>query len=77
MMGLQFSGHMSIVAWIINCFITVFLLAGFIALCIWVFSRLTRNDSSKRQTPIEIAGERCARGDINKEQFEQIKKDLK
>jgi uncharacterized membrane protein len=38
---------------------------------------LTGNDSSKRQTPMEIAAERYARGDINKEQFEQIKKDLK
>jgi len=77
MTGLQLSGNMNVIAWIINVLITVFFLAGFVALCIWVFSRLTGNDSSKRQTPIEIAGERYARGDIDKEQFEQIKKDLK
>ena len=77
MTGLQISGPMSVIAWIINLLIMVFLLAGFVALCIWVFSRVTGNDSSKRQTPIEIAAERYARGDINKEQFEQIKKDLK
>ena len=76
MTGLQFSGPMSVIAWIINLLIMVFLLAGFVALCIWFFTRLTRNDSSKRQTPIEIASERYARGEINKEQFEQIRKDL-
>ena len=46
------------------------------ALCIWFFKRITRGDSANRQTPMEIASERYARGDITKEQFEQIKKDL-
>jgi putative membrane protein len=71
------SGHMSVLAWIINLLITVFFLAGFIALCIWFVRRITRGDNTNRQTPMEIASERYAKGDINKEQFEQIKKDLK
>jgi len=29
------SGHMSVIAWIINLLITVLFLAGFVALCIW------------------------------------------
>jgi putative membrane protein len=70
------SGHMSVIAWIINLLITVLFLAGFVALCIWFFKRLTKGDSANRQTPMEIASARYARGDINKEQFEQIKKDL-
>lgn len=51
---------------------------GIIALIVWGISRLTRRGSSspEKQTPLEIAKERYARGEITKEQFEQIKKDL-
>jgi len=38
--------------------------------------KFTRGDNANRQTPIEIAKERYAKGELNKEQFEQIKKDL-
>jgi uncharacterized membrane protein len=34
-------------------------------------------DNSKDQTPVEIIRERYAKGEITKEQFEQIYKDLK
>lgn len=49
---------------------------GFIALIIWGISRLSRRGTIGKQTPLEIAKERYARGEITKEQFEQIKKDL-
>jgi putative membrane protein len=50
---------------------------GFIALIVWGISRLTRRSAATgRQTPLEIARERYARGEITKEEFEQIKKDL-
>jgi putative membrane protein len=50
---------------------------GVIALIVWGITRLTRrNDSTIKHTPLEIAKERYARGEINKEQFEQIRKDL-
>ena len=54
---------------------------GIIALIVWGIIKLARQGSSgsgasdKRQ-PLDIAKERYARGDITKEQFEQIKKDL-
>jgi putative membrane protein len=32
--------------------------------------------SSTKQTPLEIAKERYAKGEITKEQYDQIKKDL-
>jgi putative membrane protein len=35
-----------------------------------------RNASKTRQTQMDIAKERYARGEITKEQFDQIKKDL-
>jgi putative membrane protein len=48
-----------------------------IALVIWGVHRLTRrNDSSQRQSPLDLAKERYAKGEINHEEFEKIKKDL-
>ena len=70
------SSPMDTVAWIINLLLISILLAGFVALCLWFYRRFTRSDSATRQTPIEIARERYAKGEINKEQFEQIRKDL-
>ncbi|MCK4862757.1 MAG: SHOCT domain-containing protein [Dehalococcoidales bacterium] len=55
----------------------VFFWGGLIALIVWGISRLTRNNSSgRKQHPLEIARERYARGEISREEFEQIKKDL-
>ena len=51
-------------------------LSGIIALGIWGIIRLTRHNGSTRHTPIDIAKERYAKGEITKEQFDQIKKDL-
>ena len=50
---------------------------GLIALVVWGIIKLTRRDSlTEKHTPLDIAKERYASGEINKEQFEQIKKDL-
>lgn len=52
---------------------------GIIATIIWVITRLTRREArsgSEKQNPLDIARERYAKGEINKEQFEQLKKDL-
>ena len=70
------SSPMDVVAWIINMLLIAILLAGFVAVCFWFYRRLTRGDTANRLTPVEIARERYAKGEINKEQFEQIKKDL-
>ena len=55
----------------------------FIALVIMIIVRLIRHGgyhsmtmSSTKQTPLDIAKERNAKGEITKEQFEQMKKDL-
>ena len=50
---------------------------GLIGLIAWGISRLTRRDgSAPKHNPLDVAKERYARGEINKEEFERIKKDL-
>ncbi len=50
---------------------------GLIALVVWGIIRLTRREESKtKHTPLDLAKERYARGEINQQEFEQIKKDL-
>jgi putative membrane protein len=49
---------------------------GIIALIVWGISRLTGHGHVDKPTPLEIAKERYARGEITREQFEEIKKNL-
>ena len=48
-----------------------------IGLIIWGITRWTRNSRwQDTKSPIDIARERYAKGEITRDQFEQIKKDL-
>ncbi len=50
---------------------------GLILLAAWAFRRATGDRRSpERETPLEIAKARYARGEITREQFEQLKRDL-
>ena len=50
---------------------------GLAALIIWGISRLTRQGKQgKTPHPLDVAKERYARGEISREEFEQLKKDL-
>ena len=50
---------------------------GLIALIVWGIKKLTeRGGSTSRQTPLDVAKERYAKGEISREEFEQVKKDL-
>lgn len=53
---------------------------GIIALIVWLIVRLTRRENNKSGTekhkPIDIARKRYARGEITKEEFDNLKKDL-
>ena len=62
--------------WVAGLFMLIFW-GGIIALVIWGIIRLTRHGTvTAKGSPLDIAKERYAKGEITKEQFEQIKKDL-
>jgi putative membrane protein len=57
---------------------------GIIALAVWVVSRLTGDREKGRdqrmqegRSPLDIAKERYARGEITREQFEQLSDDVR
>ena len=57
--------------------LVVLIWVGLAALAILSFKWFTKhNASTTKQTPSDIAKERYAKGEITKDQFEQIKKDL-
>ncbi len=45
-------------------------------LVVWSISRVTEGRGSASATPLDIAKARYARGEITKEQFETLKRDL-
>ena len=50
---------------------------GLIALVVWGVTKLSgRGNSSTGKNPLDVAKERYAMGEISREEFEQIKKDL-
>jgi len=50
---------------------------GLIALIIWGITRLAkRSNSAPKHDPLDVAKGRYARGEVSREEFEQIKKDL-
>ena len=50
---------------------------GLIALIVWGITKLSgRDGSTPKHYPLEVAKERYARGEISREEFEQLKKDL-
>jgi len=50
---------------------------GLIALVAWGITKLTgRGNTTRKHNPLDIARERYARGEISREEFEQIKKGL-
>ena len=50
---------------------------GLIALIVWGINKLSgRSESIQKHTPLDVAKERYARGEIGREEFEQIKRNL-
>lgn len=50
---------------------------GLIALIVWGITKLSgRGDATPKHNPLDVAKERYAKGEISREEFKQIKKDL-
>ncbi len=62
----------------LSMFFGLIIWGAIIALIVWAVIRLTRQGGGAGggKNPLDIARERYARGEITREQFEQIKKDL-
>ena len=54
--------------------------AGIIALIVWLIVRFTRHEASRGGTegsrPLDIARTRYAKGEITKDEYDRLKKDL-
>jgi len=69
--------------WMVGGYIMIILAVLLILFIVWIVARGGRGRGmggwggpSSHRDPMEIAKERYARGEINKEQFEDIKKNL-
>ena len=49
---------------------------GLIGLVIYLFFRSPEQRSGSKETPLDILKKRYAKGEINKEEFDRIKKDI-
>ncbi len=54
----------------------VLVILGIAALIRWLMTPSSPSRSSHNRTPLEIVQERYARGEINREEYEQKKRDL-
>ncbi|MEL7562616.1 SHOCT domain-containing protein [Dehalogenimonas sp. 4OHTPN] len=63
--------------WLMMSFMVVFWV-GIVAFVIWLITRATRGGSyiSDLRTPLEIARERYAKGEISREEYAEVKKNL-
>ena len=69
--GMMGFGGWTIIIWIV-----------ILGLIVWGIVALTRragsrSDADRKEDPLEVAKKRYAKGEISKNEFEQIKKDLK
>ena len=62
--------------WIAMMFMMVIFWAAVIALGVWAVRGFAGPREQQHRTPLDIARERLARGDISEEEFERIKRQL-
>lgn len=63
--------------WAFGGFFMILFWVGVVALIAWAVMKVARGSSSESKSDaLDIAKERYAKGEISKEEFEQIKKDL-
>jgi putative membrane protein len=67
--GMAFGGPFMIVFWIL-------VILGIVVLVKWLVDQSSASRNSQDRAPLQILGERYARGEINREQYEQKRRDL-
>ncbi len=67
-----------IVGWILGAALTVAFWVAVALFIVWLVRTIKKSghETGGQQSPLDIAKSRYARGEITKEQFEQLKKDL-
>jgi len=79
MMGHWF-GNYGWIGMIINLVLTIGLIIGLVFLVIWIVKELNNNNSGKQKnqasTAIEIAKTRYAKGEITRDEFQNLLTDL-
>ena len=78
MMGGLFSGGLGWVGIILSFTFIILIIIGIILLIVWLVKRVSHSgDEEKKGTKaLDILKERYAKGEITKDQFDSIKKDL-
>ncbi|RJP77652.1 MAG: SHOCT domain-containing protein [Candidatus Zixiibacteriota bacterium] len=71
MMGWGWGG-----GWVMMLIWWAIIIGGLVLLIRWLISSRSQTSQSSRDTALDILRERYARGDINREEFEEKKKDL-
>jgi putative membrane protein len=72
-----FSGWVPGFGWILMLLFWVLVIVGILAIVKWLVSGPgTGNSTAAPKTPLEILEERYARGEIDRDEFEQKKRDL-
>jgi len=76
MMGFPGFGMMGFYGGWIGLLLNLAILIGVVVLIVWAVKRFTSNNASGTQTPREILQTRYARGEITREQYQQMLQDL-
>lgn len=63
--------------WIFMALLWVLIILGIVALLRWLGMGGNSSRDAQRNTPLEILQERYARGEIEQEEYEQKRRDLK
>ena len=78
MMGGMMGGWRVMSPWgsvLFMCF-GALVVAGLVLIVVWATRQGERGETDRGRTPLDIAKERYARGELTREQYEQIRRDL-